>query len=116
MENLNHQDKCCPLAPSLCQRIHTLLQSVDYYLAPFRISKPTYVWHLLDIIRAPIGRPLLLQLAATPEKIADLLTAEPEQPVQVSIRPPLSFMILSSLDCLLSCAWRLCLLFAWSWS
>jgi hypothetical protein len=62
-------------------------QSVDYYLAPFRISKPTYVWHLLDIIRAPIGRPLLLQLAKTPEKIADLLTIEPVQNSQVL--PPL---------------------------
>jgi len=60
---------------------------VDYYLAPFRISKPTYVWHLLDIIRAPIGRPLLLQLAKTPEKIADLLTAESEQNPQVP-HPP----------------------------
>ena len=76
---------------------------MDYYLAPFRISKPTYVWHLLDIIRAPIGRPLLLQLAATPEKIADLLTAEPEQPVQVGILPfpsVMAWIISSSCVCL----------------
>jgi len=64
-----------------------MLQSVDYYLAPFRISKPTYVWHLLDIIRAPIGRPLLLQLASVPEKIVELLTTEPEQPIQVPPPP-----------------------------
>ncbi len=46
-----------------------------------RLEEPCYFSHLLDVIRSPLGRPLLEQVAAQADKLAALLTAhEPQHP------------------------------------
>lgn len=60
------------------------LQAISYFLDTTRMGLPTYFSHFLDVLRSDLGKPLLTQLAASPEKIAALLTApaDPNQQVQ----------------------------------
>lgn len=64
-----------------------------------RLEEPCYFSHLLDVVRSPLGRPLLEQVAAQVDKLAALLTAhEPQHPAAVlpegaGARPsPISFL------------------------
>ena len=47
------------------------------------MATANYFWHFLDIVRSDLGRPLLMQLAASPDKIVALLTAAPNHNQQV---------------------------------
>lgn len=50
-------------------------ESVAYFVeSPSRLSKPEYFTRLLDIIRSPLGRPLLDALAASIAKLIGVLT------------------------------------------
>lgn len=44
-------------------------EAVVYFLDPLRLAIPSYFTRLLDIIRHPIGRPLLEQLAESEDRL-----------------------------------------------
>ena len=63
-------------------------QAVSYFLDTTRMATANYFWHFLDIVRSDLGRPLLDQLAASPDKIVALLTAAPNPNQQASNPKP----------------------------
>lgn len=51
-----------------------------YFLDPTRMANPSYINRFIDILRSPLGKPLLNQLAASSDKLAALLNVPPAEP------------------------------------
>ncbi len=70
-------------------------QAVTYFLERKRMANPSYIHRFIDILRSPLGQPLLSQLAASSDKLAELINfpfvapAPPEQltPEQIQVIP-----------------------------
>ncbi|BDA47386.1 probable transcription-associated protein 1 [Coccomyxa sp. Obi] len=52
-------------------------EAVAYFLDANRMGNPSYINRFIDILRSPLGRPLLNQLAASSDKLAALLYFPP---------------------------------------
>lgn len=64
-----------------------LCQAVAYFLDANRMGNPSYINRFIDILRSPLGRPLLNQLAASSDKLAALLYF-PLAPANPAEAPP----------------------------
>ncbi len=53
-------------------------EAVAYFLDITRLQNPSYFFRLLDIIRAPVGVPLLDALTAAPQRFASVMSPLPE--------------------------------------
>ncbi|EIE23491.1 hypothetical protein COCSUDRAFT_65942 [Coccomyxa subellipsoidea C-169] len=48
-------------------------EAVTYFLERKRMANPSYIHRFIDILRSPLGQPLLSQLAASSDKLAELI-------------------------------------------
>ena len=62
-------------------------QAVAYFLDTTRMATSSYFLHFLDIIRSPMGKPLLDQLAASSDMLHTLLSLPPHVSPQVNSLP-----------------------------
>ena len=49
------------------------LQAVEYFLETSRMANTNYFHSFVDILRSPMGTPLLAQLAASERRLGELL-------------------------------------------
>ena len=62
-------------------------QAVEYFLETSRMANTSYFHRFVDIVRSPVGKPLLVQLAASDRKLGELLAYPSVLPAPVPGAP-----------------------------
>lgn len=63
------------------------VQAVEYFLETSRMANTNYFHRFVDILRSPMGHPLLNQLAASERKLGELLAYPSVLPTPVPGAP-----------------------------